>query len=64
MIQTTKERFFATVGKMNVHPRIINSKYPYTSDWMTPSGSLEGRTVDTVLNGKQETAYFVEERHA
>ena len=31
--QVTKETFFATIGPRDVHPRIINAKYPYTSDW-------------------------------
>ena len=31
--QVTKDTFFATIGPRDVHPRIINAKYPYTSAW-------------------------------
>jgi len=46
MRKVTKEVFFATVGPLNVHPRIINESYPYTSDWMVNNGrDSVGRTV-------------------
>jgi hypothetical protein len=43
--QVSKEQFFSTVGKLDVHPTIINSKYPYTSDWKLRDGKVVGRSV-------------------
>ena len=32
MKEVTKEQFYALMGPLNVHPRIMTS-YPYTSEW-------------------------------
>ncbi len=49
--EVSKEEFFASVGQMNVHPS-IQGRYPYTALWMTPIGSIQGKTVDYIPEGK------------
>ena len=45
MIEVTKERFFATVGQMDVHP----STHPDHSSWETRSREVVGRTTPGYL---------------
>lgn len=41
----TKDQFYASVGALNVHPHILQGKYPYTMEWKTPSGQIMGKIV-------------------
>jgi hypothetical protein len=34
-------KFYQVIGPQNVHPRILG-KFPYRSDFVTPSGELRG----------------------
>jgi hypothetical protein len=55
--QISRDEFFSTVGKMNVHPQIQPpEKYPYISLWKTPMGQVTGKTVGQ-YNG--ECQYYV-----
>lgn len=36
--EVTKEQFFAKIGPLNVHPRLIGS-YPYASEWRMQNGA-------------------------
>lgn len=61
MVRVSKETFFATVGRLNVHPTIGQQKWDqvlgYRSDWKTPHGEVLGVTVGgTHLS---ETEYMV-----
>lgn len=61
MVGVSREAFFATVGKMDVHPSLAGQNYDpvlgYVSKWKTPYGDVVGATVGgTHLS---ETAYMV-----
>lgn len=55
-MEVTREEFFATVGRLNVHPHNNN---PYYSDWETPSRTLLGRTYPGWKNPGNEKRYLV-----
>jgi hypothetical protein len=59
--EVTRDDFFATVGQLNVHPRIISDGFPYTQDWNTPAGFIRGKSVDYILKGERlyRTQYLV-----
>lgn len=46
--EVTRDEFYAAVGKQNVHPYIVSDKYPYTTEWKTPSGQLVGKIVPKI----------------
>lgn len=62
MQPVSKEKFYATVGPLNVHPRIVNSSHPYTSIWELQNGSRKviGKSVDRMEGGRSLTDYFLE----
>lgn len=43
-VQVTKEEFYKAVGPVNCHPQPVG-KYPYTSQFKTPSGIVVGAHV-------------------
>lgn len=47
------DEFFAVIGPMNCHPRIINSRYPYTSEFRTPTGAVVGKIVGLADGGSE-----------
>jgi hypothetical protein len=49
--ETTEADFFATIGKLNCHPR-IEGQYPYTSFFLTPQHVEVGRIVRYIPDGK------------
>jgi hypothetical protein len=51
MVKVTKDEFFKTIGPQNVHPQIMNSKWPYTRDFKTPLGEWRGRIIDFEVEG-------------
>lgn len=64
MQQVTKEEFFKPIvdKALNVHPT-IEGNYPYTSVWrhypFLAHSRIYGKTVDTEVQGKIETSYFI-----
>jgi len=46
-VEVTKEKFFTFINHLDIHPKIINEKYPYISLWETryPKQTL-GKTFD------------------
>ncbi len=59
--EVTYEKFHATVGQMDVHPKVVGS-YPYTSEFRDRWGRERGRVVDYHPNGHKglvESKYFV-----
>lgn len=48
-ISVSKERFYATVGKLNVHPHILPGRYDrvngYGEHWKLPDGRMIGRSI-------------------
>lgn len=61
MREVSKDEFFATVGQMNVHPRIVGD-YPYTSRFCSPDGIEYGRIVNALPEGRMWpvlSRYFV-----
>lgn len=48
--EVSREIFYATVGPLNVHPRVVSGWHSvtgYTSDWVlqnSPNGTVIGRT--------------------
>lgn len=50
----SKDEFYKRMNPLNVSPRIINDRYPYTSDWHLQSGTgreVIGRSVGRVEGG-------------
>ncbi|MFC4624195.1 hypothetical protein ACFO1V_02965 [Daeguia caeni] len=65
MRQVSKGEFYAAVGKLNVHPKIV-SGFPYECQWIflnDPRGPLFGKTVDRVEGGLTVTDYFLNDTH-
>lgn len=60
MNRVSKAEFFATVGKLNVHPHILPGPYPYSCDWkLLNNGRVVGHTKEIRLNpGAVETEYY------
>ena len=49
-IAVSKDAFYATVGKLDVHPSIQPGAYPYTSLWKLRSGQVVGKSVGRRVN--------------
>lgn len=45
MIEVSKTEFYNSIGQLNVHPHIVSEKYPYTTEWRTPSGEVQGKSI-------------------
>ncbi len=61
MKKVSRDEFYKTVGRLNVHPQIMTN-YPYTSDWRLQSEPMRqpvGRSVDRVEGGVIVTDYYV-----
>ena len=41
--EVSKDKFYRGIGRQNVHPTIVNDRWPYTSEFKTPSGEVRGR---------------------
>lgn len=64
MRQVTKEEFYGPIfrDRLNVHPRIVTNKYPYTSDfiWLSaPHRAPYGRVVGRMEKGSEFKDYFI-----
>ncbi len=62
MQQVTRDEFFKTLTdqKLDVIPRIVTDKYPYTSLWEFRSNRAPyGKTVGRIEGGREVTDYFV-----
>ena len=57
----SKERFYAAIGRLNVHPQIQPGPYPYTSLWKTLDGSrtIVGKSVGVRDGGTVKQEYFL-----
>lgn len=60
MIEVTKEHFFATVGKLNVHPR---SERDYSAWEMVNTRELVGRTEPGYMCRDKDGRYTTEKRY-
>lgn len=61
LVEVTHIEFFASVGQLDVTPRVIGKwgTPEYGSDWMTPYGELKGRSVDSCRHDGTPDRYFV-----
>ena len=64
MRQVSKEEFYGPIyeGRLNLHPSIVNDKFPYTSvfKWLVaPWREPYGKIVDRVEGGSVVRDYFV-----
>jgi len=51
--QVSKNEFYARMNPLNVHPRIVEDHWPYTSTWeLQPSRLVIGKSV-----GQQDGSY-------
>lgn len=46
LVQVTRDHFYQIIGdfRLDVHPSIRSGPYPYTTDWVLPSGRIIGTT--------------------
>jgi hypothetical protein len=56
MREVTKNEFFATVGQMNVHPRLHET---HRTSWETPDRTVHGVTYPGWKNPGDQKRYFV-----
>lgn len=66
MKQVTKEEFYEPINRdrLNLHPRIINDKWPYTSVFMwvgIPHREPYGKVVGRAVGDMEVKDYFVSE---
>lgn len=62
--QVSHDKFFERINsqKLDVQPRIVNDRYPYTASWdfhRLPGRPVYGKTVDRVEGGRTVTDYFL-----
>jgi len=67
MRRVTREEFYEPINRdrLNLHPRIMNDKFPYTSVFMWPSSPHRepyGKIVGRIESGLEVKDYFVTER--
>lgn len=43
--EVSEAEFYKEIGPQNVHPRIVNNSYPYTSVFVTPGGQERGKAI-------------------
>lgn len=57
----SKKTFYVFIGPLNVHPRIVSDKYPYTTEWRlhTNGRQLIGVSIDKIEQGVRYTDYFL-----
>ena len=57
----SKEQFYAAMGPLNVHPQIVDDKYPYTTEWRSQNNGrlIVGKSIWKIENGVQVTDYFL-----
>lgn len=64
MRQVSKEEFYGPIWKdrLNVHPSIVNDRYPYTSEWRylnDPMRRIYGRVVGRMEGGLSVKDYYL-----
>lgn len=64
MREVSREEFFEPImrDRLDLHPRIINDSYPYTSEycWRTnPNKQPYGRVVGSIDGGIEVKHYFI-----
>ena len=60
MRAVSQEEFYKVVGPLNVHPTIVNSVYPYVSEWReTYSRRVVGKSVGVLGKGVHRYEYFL-----
>lgn len=64
MRPVSRDEFFARLyaEKQDIHPRITNDRYPYSSDWnyqRRPGAPPFGRTIGRVEHGITVKSYFL-----
>lgn len=67
MMKVTKEEFYGPIfrNRLNVHPRIVNDKWPYTSIFMwlsNPNREPYGKIVGRREGAFEVKDYFVTEK--
>lgn len=55
--ETTREKFFATVGRLDVHPTSVG-EYPYLTEWRHRCGRVAGWSKETSKH-KPEKKYYL-----
>lgn len=64
MKKVTKDEFYGPIfrDRLNVHPRIVNDQYPYTSVFMWPANPHRdpyGKIVGRIEGGLEFKDYYV-----
>lgn len=58
MTEVTKDVFYKTIGRLNVHPS-VQGPYPYTSIFRTIDGIERGRVIDSEDGGTKKSRYLI-----
>ena len=58
-LEISKEDFYASIGRLDVHPSLQPGGYPYTALWLTPTREVRGKSVEHVIAGIHGTRYFL-----
>lgn len=59
--EVTKDEFYKAIGNQDVHPTIINSRWPYTSHFKTRAGRIVG-AIESYLpegSGLEKSRYLL-----
>lgn len=55
-VEVSQDQFFASVGQLNVHPRLVG-RYPYASEWR-----LQGSAHQPMVGWSREGRYYIAPR--
>jgi len=56
-VEVTKAEYYERIGSMNVNGRIVNERYPYTTEHVTAMGVVCARRVGYTHNNKGFAGY-------
>jgi hypothetical protein len=65
--RVTRDEFFAKMMRLDVNPQIVNSTYPYTSDWKLhrqPGQPVVGRCSGELRGGVVVKSYYLDDGRA
>lgn len=63
MKEVTREEFYRIIKekKLDVHPHITNSSYPYSTEFRFPFGQVYGKIVRTPTEERKSYPFYTEQ---